>query len=60
MRINYPDGFGTNIAPCRELSSDTLKAFFRFNFDGVIEGISEGLLSGEADEESMRYFGLIT
>jgi hypothetical protein len=59
MRINYQDDFGTEVSPCRELTAESLNSFFRYHLESMIEGISEGLLEGEADEGALRYFGLI-
>ena len=55
---NIVDDFGNECNPVW-LSIDAMNRFFRFFLDGMIEGISEGHLEGKADDDAMRFFGLI-
>ena len=59
MQIHFQDNFGAEIAIGSDLNSAALNAFFRFHLDGMLEGISEQWISGEAGENELRYFGLI-
>jgi hypothetical protein len=55
---NVSDDFGNEIHPVN-MSVDAMNRFFRFFLDGMIEGISDGVLTGNADDSAMRFFGLI-
>ena len=58
MTINNVDDFGNHFY-FTDLPSPLWKLNVRFLFDGAIEGISEEIISGSADENSLRYFGMI-
>jgi hypothetical protein len=60
MRVNLIDDFGNEIRPVLDLNAATVFRFIRFALDGAIEGIASGVIKGgDADESSLKYFGLV-
>jgi hypothetical protein len=53
----FMDDFGNAERPI--MPGNFLLSCVRFWLDGMIEGISEELLEGQADDSSLRFFGLI-
>jgi len=58
LMYNIVDDFGNECNPFW-LSIEAMNLFIRFILDGMIEGIADGQLSGNADADAMRFFGLI-
>jgi hypothetical protein len=53
------DDYGTELHPAADMSVESMLAYMRWQYEGVAEAIGNGHLSGESDDESLRYFGLI-
>jgi hypothetical protein len=58
MQVNRTDDFGGEISFV-DLGPNALNASIRFQYDGCADAIAEGLMTGESDDESLRFFGLI-
>lgn len=54
------DDFGTELwGMLLDSGVQALTSHIRFLADGMVEGIVDGILLGDIDDSSMKYFGLI-